>query len=71
MRYTLFIKLPNQPYSFKEGNDIDSYMREAKLAAEEHPEADITVCDRQTSAMIFCWKNGKGGTSNYSLRLTS
>jgi len=67
MRYTLFIKYPDVPYDFYEGNDLDSHMKEAKRLAKQHPKATITVCDRQTDTMLFSRENGKGGECKFSL----
>lgn len=67
MRYTLFIKCPDVPYDFYEGNDLSSHMNEAKRLAQKHPQATITVCDRQTDTMLFQRENGMGGECSFSL----
>lgn len=59
MRYTLFIKCPNVPYSFYEGDDLEAHMAEAKRLARLHPHAVITVCDRSTDRMLFSREGGE------------
>lgn len=67
MRYTLFIKCPNVPYDFYEGNDLDSHMKEARRLAKKHPDATITVCDRYRDVMLFSREDGRGGECSFSL----